>query len=272
MLDLHAHYLPGVDDGPKTKEESLEMLRMAAADGIRTVVATPHMFIDTFRENTVELIQENYASFLLAIQNEGQDPAQPSSRLPEVLLGAENFVNERFVLALEKGISVLTLNRSSYLLMEFPLFAMFNHFDRLLSILFARGLTPIFAHPERNGPFQRDPKLLHRLVAQGVGLQLDSMSLLGGFGPEAKELAFYLLKNNLAHLIGSDTHGSSHRRPMLSQARALAAKTIGEAGAELLVRINPERILRGDEMLNLDEAVDSTAKKKSWLAAVFGRS
>src|SRR5262249_9599750 len=146
---------------------------------------------------------------------------------PRVLLGAENFVNERFVLSLEKGAPVLTMNQTSYILLEFPLFGVFHHMDRLLSILFARNLTPIFAHPARNAQFQRDPKILHRLVSQGVCLQLDSMSLLGGFGAESRGLALYLLKNNLAHCIASDAHGVGRRNPILSHAHAFVVKMLG---------------------------------------------
>src|SRR5262245_38768070 len=98
MLDLHAHYLPAIDDGAKSVDDSIAMLRLAAADGIKTVVATPHAFIDTYRENTSGRIQANYAAFLQALEDQPGDGRGQPARLPSVLLGSENFVNDRFVL------------------------------------------------------------------------------------------------------------------------------------------------------------------------------
>src|SRR5262249_3492112 len=272
MLDLHSHYLPAIDDGAKSIEDSLAMLRLAAQDGIKIVVVTPHAFIDTYKENTAGRIQENYELLSQVLRERTADEEGQPLRLPQVLLGSENFVNERFVLALEKGEPVVTLNQTSYVLLEFPLFGTFNFFDRLLSALFARGLTPIFAHPERNSQFQRDTKLLHTLVRQGVCLQLDSMSLFGSFGEEAKELAFYLLKHRLAHLMASDAHDINRRQPLLSGARALAAKTIGEINAEILVQENPARIIKGADILTLRDEATSREKSRSWLASLISRS
>jgi protein-tyrosine phosphatase len=270
MIDIHSHYLPAIDDGAKALEESVRMLRIAADDGITSVVVTPHMFIDSFKENTAHLVRANYDVFLNALQALPTDTQPHRMPLPEVLLGSENFVNERFILDLEKGAPVLTLNQTSYLLLEFPLFGVFSYFDRLMSALFSRGLLPIFAHPERNFQFQRDPQILHRLVSQGTCLQIDSMSLMGGFGAEAKTLALYLLKNNLAHFIGSDTHGPVHRQPLLSNARALVARLMGESTAQVLVAENPLRMLRGEEVLTLSDTMETETQPRSWFSSFFG--
>lgn len=272
MLDLHSHYLPAIDDGARSLEDSLAMLRLAAADGISAVVVTPHMYIDTFSGNTAEVVTRAYDQFICSLAESLAGEPDDSPTRPEVLLGAENFVNDRFVLHLEKGLPILTLNQSSYVLLEFPLFGVFHHMDRLMSVLFARGLSPLFAHPERNAQFQRDPQILHRLVDQGTCLQLDSMSLLGGFGAEAKTMAFYLLRNNLVHCIASDTHGADRRRPILSGAREVVARNYGDEKAELLFTENPGRIVRDLEVKSPAEASEPAPRRRSWFAEFFKRN
>ena len=272
MIDLHSHYLPAIDDGARSVEDSIAMLRQAAADGIEAVVVTPHAFIDSYRENTAGRLEDNYQAFVAALAPCAAGGPAGAAPLPRVLLGAENFVNDRFVLALERGEPVLTLNRTSYVLLEFPLFGAFRHFDRLMSALFARDLTPVFAHPERNSQFQQDHGLLASLVGQGVCLQLDSMSLTGGFGSEARALAAHLLKQRLAHLVASDAHDVDRRRPLLSGARAVAARTVGEANADVLFRENPGRIIRGEEVRPLGGGEPAERPRgRSWLASLFGR-
>jgi protein-tyrosine phosphatase len=269
MIDIHSHYLPAIDDGAKAIEESVRMLRMAAEDGITGVVATPHMFIDSFKENTSDQIRTHYTVFMNALHDLSSGGESDLMPLPEVLLGAENFVNERFILNLENGGPILTLNRMAYVLLEFPLFGVFNYFDRLMSALFSRDLIPILAHPERNFQFQRHPLTLHRLVSQGACLQIDSASLVGGFGAEARSLAFYLLKHNLVHFIASDAHGATHRKPLLSHARNLIARLISEQAAQILVEENPARVLRGEEALAVCEDIAIKPRPRSWLSSLF---
>lgn len=267
MIDIHSHFLPYIDDGAKTAEEAVRMLKMAASDGVRNVVFTPHLYVEAYKTNTPEAIIKAYESFLKTLGEQYGD--LPSEDLPEVFLGSENFVNDRLIFDLENGNPVVTLNRTHYILLEFSLSGLFNFFDRLMHALFARGLTPIVAHPERNLQFQRDPQLLRKLLGQGALVQIDSMSLTGGFGAEAKKSVFYLLENDLAHFIGSDAHSVNNRKPILSKAVEIAAKLVGPQKAQALVTTNPSCVLMGEELPAQEEATTRT-KRLSWLQSLFG--
>lgn len=233
MIDLHCHILPGIDfDGPPRLDDVLEMGRIAVADGIRKIVATPHIKETIhpveFLGDQVRLLNEVFAKNSISL---------------EVLQGAE--VNTMID---PSSFGDYTLNGTDYVLLEFP----HSHLPKnAIEIVFDAvldGLSPIIPHPERNPSIVRRPELVSDLVKAGALIQLTADSLLGGFGPEARECSLYLLERGQVHLLATDAHSPDWRRPVLSRGVKAASRVLGEAEALRLVNDNPESILAGKSL------------------------
>ncbi len=230
MIDIHCHMLPGIDhDGPVRVEDSLAMARAAAADGIRQIVATPHI-------NSVvhppEKIRQHIQEFQSLLLQQGIDL--------EFIPGAE--VNAMISSELLKR---YTIAHSNYVLLEFPHSHLPQSAGTIVFNALVAGLTPIVAHPERNPTIIRNPQLLADLVCSGALAQITADSLLGNFGLDARECAIYLLRKNLVHFLATDAHSPRERSPVLSTGVAAAARIIGQEGAEKLVTTNPAKVISG---------------------------
>jgi len=238
MIDLHAHILPEVDDGPADLEESLEMLREAAEDGIETVCATPHLMEMPSRRQA-GLFRERYCELTGAVEAEG---------LPiRLVLGAEIY----FQPGMERltGHPDLTINGTGrYLLYEFPMQGIPPGADEILFRLVMNGLIPILAHPERNLSVLGDENVLEPLLHAGTLLQINAGSLEGLFGRRVKKCALSLLKKGRAHFIGSDAHNAIDRPVRLSPAVSIAAEVIGPQAAQALVDDHPRCVLDGQPL------------------------
>jgi len=239
LYDLHNHLLPGLDDGPSLIEESLAMARIAARDGIRVIVATPHL------KDVLERSAEDQLTSKLAQLQELIGRERLGIQLKR---GMEAVVDPGLPLRLKEG-ALHSLNGSRYVLVEFPpsLYPPFAD-DALFQIQLA-GYTPIIAHPERHAPVQRNIELLAALVERGMLAQVTAGSYLGSFGRDAKRAAEALLKRNLVHIIASDAHAArGHRTPVLSQAFSAVSKMVGEAKALQMVNDTPKAIVSGQEV------------------------
>lgn len=232
MIDLHCHILPGIDDGPELMEESIEMARMAVADGIGTIVATPHVKDLPYPP---DLIPARVEAFRQALR---------AQKIPlNVLAGAD--VSALLEPAL---LAPFTLNATGYLLFEFPHSHMPQNAGQLLFNAILAGLRPIITHPERNPSVVRSPQLLFDLVEAGALVQVTAESLTGGFGDAARLCATYLLRKQMVHFLASDAHSSRGRIPQLSRGVAAAAQLVGRDAALQLVTANPACVLAGREL------------------------
>lgn len=229
MIDIHCHILPEIDDGPSDMFESIEMSRIAAMDGISTVVATPHI---KNRLYPAELIGGKVAELNNRIAGEGISL--------EVLQGAD--VNALIDPGLLKS---YTINGTGYVLIEFPHSHLPANAREIIFRLIVDGFQPILTHPERNGSVLRDPSLLFRLVESGILVQITADSLSGGFGPEVQRCAIFLLEKGVVSFIASDAHSSIGRRPELSGGLKVAEKILGRERAWKLVSTNPEAVISG---------------------------
>ena len=232
MIDLHCHILWEIDDGPADIEGSLAMVRVAAEDGTRQLVATPHVGRTM---HPPELIADMVTQLNAAIEKEGLEL--------EILTGADNFHN--------LGAATLarySINATRYVLIEFP----HTHLpvDAGESVFEAlhHGLVPIITHPERNPSIVQNPKLLFDLVERGALVQLTAESLTGGFGHAAKACSRYLLKKKVVHFLASDGHSSDWRPPTLSAGLKAAEKIVGKEAARKLVFDNPGKIVLGHDL------------------------
>ncbi len=244
MIDLHCHILPDIDDGPETWEESLEMARMAVSDGIRTVVATPHLF----RHRSVNMNDLNYKEAILEKVGElGARLAQDQIPL-EVLVGCD-FPLSREALELLQQDQVITINNSGrYLLLELPDLALPPTTEEICYALQCRGITPIITHPERHFIIQENPEKLGRLLDLGCLAQMTAGSLTGLFGRQVARLSRALVKKGYIKIVASDAHNCQGRTPALRKAVTLMARLIGKKAAMDMVTSIPEKIIRGETL------------------------
>jgi len=236
MVDLHAHVLPGLDDGPASVEEAVAMCRLAADDGIRTIVATPHVMRGSF-DVTREQIREGVERLSAALSEKG---------IPvDILPGAD--VHADADLLTSGGVADLmtVADGGRYLMVELSAQHVPSGVARLLFALQIRGITPILSHPERNAEVQRNPILLAPLVRSGIVVQITAGSLTGLFGEKSARCARLLLKRNLAHLVASDAHSLVARPPGLSRARRLVEAVLGDEPTAEIFERRPESVIKG---------------------------
>jgi len=237
MIDLHTHILPGFDDGAQTLEDALAMARVAVADGITTLAATPHNMEwppDGYHQADVE-------SATARLQAAFSQAGLTLKLVP----GVEAYIVPDLVGQLESK-QAFPLNGARYLLVELPLSAYPTYTEQALFAVQVRGYVPLLAHPERNAVILEDPAILERLVERGILAQVTAGSLLGEFGRAVQDLARTLLEHKMIHVIASDAHAADRRRPALSAAVAVAAGIVGQASAKAMVTTTPEAILRGE--------------------------
>jgi protein-tyrosine phosphatase len=234
VIDLHSHVLPGIDDGPSSSAGSLEILRSAAAAGIETMLATPHVS-SRYRNDsdTIGLAAEELAA------------ARRDSHLEvEVLLGAEVAITR--VAELDPAeLERLRLGDGPWLLIEPPFTTAVAGLDTTISELHRLGHRVLLAHPERCPAFHRDPALLERLVDGGMLTSLTAGSLVGRFGGEARRLALALLDSGMAHNVASDAHDPVQRPPSIGA--ELSESGRGEL-EDWLTREVPAAILAGADI------------------------
>ncbi len=239
MIDLHAHILPGLDDGARDLEEALEMCRIAWDDGITAIVATPHSGNGVY--------ENGRQSILPAVKQLKACLVQQNIPI-EVLPGADVYIRHDLVELLRVGAAITVNVNGRYVLVEFPHHIMLPRYIEWLFKIRLQGITPIFTHPERHTAIQKDIDPVRQWVSGGGLVQITAMSFTGDFGPEAARCAKQLVRNRLVHAIASDAHSKDRRPPLLSHALR-AAKGIVDAGyAEKLVNEFPAAIVAGIDL------------------------
>ena len=213
ICDLHGHFLPGMDDGSRSVAESLQMLELAASQGIGQVFATPHYY-------PMETVGEFLARRDQAVAVLSEAMARSQKPLPQVIPGAE--VAYRPGLGNADDLEKLCLGNSRFLLLELP-FRPWNQsmFRDISSIANVRGILPIIAHVERYIAIQ-NTKVFRQLMEQDVLFQINAESLLSW---RTRGQAKRLLKYGSAHLLGSDCHNMSNRKPNLGEAMSYLQKS-----------------------------------------------
>ena len=234
MYDLHAHILPGVDDGAKTPAETLAMSRAAADTGTKIVLATPH------RKDVTENLSVAYISRLLDEMN-SQNAAHGVAL--SLSLGMENHLDEALPSEIAAG-RALTMNGGRYILIEMPFFGSPDFIEPTLDEVMDMGLTPVLAHPERIEAIQQDPDMLARFVKRGILSQITSGSVVGTWGDEVTTFTRELLRRGLAHVMASDTHAPDGLRcPRMDVGLDAAAKIVGADAAYAMLTDTPLAIL-----------------------------
>ncbi len=205
------------------------MARVAAADGVSTIIATPHIQGNL---PSKEQIMSGCRALNTAIRQQGL--------ALEVLPGAETYA-----MADTELLTQTPLNDSRYILIEFPLTHLPTNASQVIFNLRVRGFWPIIAHPERIPSVIANPSLLQGLLDEQVFVQITAGSLNGVFGSGPKKCARFLLKKGLVHFIASDGHAADMRPPGLSRGLEIAGRIIGRDAARRLVYDNPGAVITG---------------------------
>ncbi|MCK5915782.1 MAG: hypothetical protein KAG92_06555 [Deltaproteobacteria bacterium] len=234
FIDIHAHILPGLDDGPERFSESLALAQCYDDVGIKKVFATPHFLPGTAWSASPKKI-------LVAVRKL-QDFLDDAGSSLTIIPGMEIAIQKRMGKNLDKG-RYLPLGDSNSYLLEPP----FTHpgFDLLdpIAEFLERRQQVILAHPERCEYFQRHPEMLEKAHDSGVAIQINLGSLLGWFGQQPKKTAEYLLAGKLIDFIASDAHSATRRRPPnLREWQALLEIVDPEVLREL-TSTNPAKLL-----------------------------
>ncbi len=227
MTDLHTHILPCMDDGAKTAEESLAMLRMQRDQGVNTVVLTPHFYPD--RED-VDTFLRRRGEAMVCLQNILNAVGTEAQTLPRLLLGAE--VAWRSDLLECERLGELCIGKTKNMLVELPFTPWTEHMvNQLYELLSCFGVTPIIAHLERYLQIQ-NPQIIGRLLELNVPVQISSGALSHFMG---RRRALKLLCSGQAQVIASDCHDCTTRPPDMAQSvRFLQRKLGGQAVQELI--------------------------------------
>jgi len=235
MIDIHSHILPEVDDGSKSWEMSVHMLRMAARDGIEHMVATPHA-------------DETYSydrQWLSRLLDELRQRAGPN---PGLSLGCDFHFSYENLEDLDANPSKYTIGATPYLLVELSDFSIPPSVTTKLEDLVAQDLRPIITHPERNLILQRSPERVLQWADMGCAVQVTASALTGLWGGKAKQVANWLLKHEGIHIIATDAHSIDGRPPILSEGRDAAAQVVGTDVARALVDDNPRAVIEGRDL------------------------
>ncbi len=239
--DLHCHLLPGIDDGSKSIEESIETLRIAEEEGVTEIILTPH-YIENTRyscnnKNKKELLEE----LEMVVKEAGLNI--------KLYLGNEAYISEHFVELMQKR-EIMTLNNSRYLLFEFPLNQTYQNSKEILYELVTMGCVPILAHPERYKDFQKHPELAEEYARMGILLQGNYKSLLGKYGRNSKKALKIFLKKGLITFLGSDIHHTGAYE--IEKARKKVKKLVkSEEKVEDLFCNNFDKVIN-DETININ--------------------
>jgi len=260
MIDLHSHILPGIDDGAKTLEVSLEMARMAVADGIHTMACTPHIYPGLYG---------NDASGIALARDRLQAELDARGIALRLVVGADVHLVPGLLDGLRAG-TVPTLHGSRYVLLEPSHHVKPPRFEEAVFELVAAGYTPVITHPERLVWIEDHYDVFLRLIRQGAWMQLTAGALTGLFGARARYWGEKFLGEGHTHLLATDAHSSGRRVPRLSEARAVAERLLGAAEATRLVLERPQAIL-DDIAPSQVPALPQAAPRPGWLQRVVLR-
>ena len=249
MVDIHCHILFGLDDGARTIEDSLAMAEDAIADGITHVVGTPH----SSTEHKFDFAK------VQAVRDELQ--AKLGERLT-LATGCDFHLNPENLQAIRKDPAPYCVNQKDYLLIEFNEFSIPPAMNQTLHELHLQGLRPIVTHPERNGILRTQADRLRDWVNQGCFAQVTAGSLVGVFGPVAKEQSWAWIEQGLVHFVSSDAHNTTRRPLKLKFAYDAVAERFGKENAQALFVDNPKAAFEGQPLPHVPEILKETKIEK----------
>lgn len=255
MIDIHSHIIWGVDDGPSTKQEAMELIRLAAKEGIEQIISTSHALHPSFHADKTE-VQEK----LKELQQEAD-----SERLGiQLYSGHEIRITEDLVEQLRNK-EVMPLHTSTYVLVEFPSGSVPLFTKEILRQLVRAGYRPVIAHPERNKVFANNIKKLRELVEAGAFAQVTAGSVSGDFGKEIQKISLKMIDEGLIHCYGSDVHDKKVRAYSFDKGLSYLETKNRQGIVEYFLE-NNERILENKNLLIIERKVSFIKDKIKFLS------
>lgn len=217
MLDVHTHILPALDDGVKTLEESVVVLKKLQELGFTHIVATPHFYPGRFTPDLESIDAE-----LAKIQNALKDESIELS----LIRGRECFLDYELMTAKDRDTFPFLWKDKKYQLIELPQITLPEVISSYLQYLQGQNVIPILAHAERYNRVIRNPKEVEGMVRMGFRIQVDLMSFCSSAHKALRKTAIYLLENDLIDLLATDVHKSAHL-PLIEEAMNWIHKECG---------------------------------------------
>ncbi len=236
MIDIHCHILPGIDDGAPDIETSLGMLKMAAADGITHIAATPHFTYSekpTFEDikACVKLLSERAKREDIGIK---------------ILCGADIRLTYELIHGIQNN-DLPAINGSRYFLIELPDLLPPNIEDLIFEAKL-KGFIPIITHPERNYSLLSSPDKADPLREAGALFQLTAMSVTGDFGSQIRKLSLFFFKKGFVDFVATDAHNVGRRPPLLSKDYREVSDIYDEKMAKQIFLENPSAVIENREI------------------------
>lgn len=253
MIDIHNHILPGIDDGCRSLEESLELARLAVKEDIHHIIATPHHANGRY-QNEAEKVHQAAAQLNAALSEEGIDL--------QIHCGQEIRVYKELLDDLNAG-KLLTLAGSRYMLLEFSSSRVPEGIEDLLHELSLAGITAIIAHPERNMELAGNLSRLADLIDRGALAQMTTHSLNGLFGRKIQSISMDMCRSNLIHFLSSDAHHPKERPFFLQAAATYIMKKLGEE-TYYYYKDNAHRVLYNQDILPISHNVQNKKRFLFW--------
>ena len=240
MIDIHSHILFGIDDGSKSFEESMNIIKKAVDANVTDIILTPHYMLGSdYVTNNVEK-----RKIISKLKREVKKQELPIN----LYLGNEVFV-ENDMDSLKNNGEITTLNNSKYLLFELPLNYVYNGIGDVLFELRCKGYIPVVAHPERYTFLKENPSLITELIDKGALFQSNIGSFLGTYGRHAKETAILFLKHHVITFMGSDIHHDTHDfYDRINECKDIMRKYVSEEEIDDLFNNNANKILNKEEI------------------------
>lgn len=262
MFDIHYHLLYGLDDGPKTIEDSIALAEASIAEGVTHIVATPH---------------SNYKyKFDPAVNRERADELQRllNGRLT-IGLGCDLHLSYENVQEVLASHSRYSINGGRYLLVELAETSIPAKLSEILFQMRVAGIIPIITHPERNPLLLSQAARLYEWICEGCLIQVTGASLAGRFGKRAERACQQWIEQGWVHFIASDAHSVEWRAPSMSDAHRAASRLFGQVTADRLCIHNPRAAFLNDDLPPQPQPVEPDLRravpKRRFFSRLFGR-
>jgi protein-tyrosine phosphatase len=232
MIDIHSHILPEVDDGPISIKEAVRIVKASHADGVTTMIATPHTCNGVYNISPVEVIK-SCSELSRELRKEGV----PMNVRP----GAEVHLTHDIIEKYDKGQLMTMNNLRGHILLELPSIILYEAVIKVIRQFADRGVTVIIAHPERNEAIKKYPSLVSSMIQEGAMMQITAGSLTGAFGKKTMRFTERMLVKNEVALIASDIH--PFRKFAMHKALRKVIQKFGQQKAEQIFQINPKNVI-----------------------------
>lgn len=234
MIDFHSHILPGIDDGSRSIEQTIRMLKEAKEAGFTKIISTSHYMEGYYESDEAE-------------RTELLNEVQKNISGIELYLGNEIYITNNMVKLIENK-QASTINNSKYVLFEFPLSAKSMNDKEVVYRLIENGFVPVIAHPERYSYVQDNPEYIEELAEMGALFQANYGSIIGMYGKKAEKTLKKLLKNDLIRFFGSDSHRIDQVYTKMPKILKKLHKVLSDEEIEEFTVINPQKVLNNEDI------------------------